>query len=760
MQHLPDLIVDLALILVVAGVVGLLFKRLKQPLVLGYIVAGILTSPNMPYTPSVGDTSTLSVWADIGVIFLMFTLGLEFSFKKIVKMGAGPIIAACLILFCMMSLGSGVGHLFGWGRMNSLFLGAILSMSSTTIIYKALDDLGLRQQKFAGTVLSVLVIEDILGVLLMVMLGTLAASRGFEGEELLGSLLRLMFYLCLWFMVGIFLIPIFLRKVRKWMNRETLLVVSLGLCFGMVVMAAQIGYSTAFGAFMMGSILAETVEAEMIDKIVTPVKDLFGAVFFVSVGMLVDPAVILTYWLPILVLVVTIILGQIVLGSSAFLLSGQPLKQAMQCGFSMTQIGEFSFILASLGNNLKVTDGFLYPVIVAVSIITTFTTPYLIRSAEPAYQLVQRLWPRDLSAYHAEPRHGLPFKRRSTQSSWSRLLMALLRQAVAYIVLTIAVTALFLGFLLPLGRAALGHWMGNAVCGVLAILVISPFLRAFVMKKNHSEEFKELWEQNLFNRGVLIVVMVVRFVLASLVIAYILNYLSPFATWVHVGIAMIIMLLIVASRRIKLISIRIERTFFINLRSREILAQKQGTSMPGYARLLQTKNLHIAQLELPEHSTWAGHTLSELSLGRETGVMITSIIRDTGRYNIPDGTTRLYPSDKLEIIGDDESIKTFVAKMEHEAISVDDLPQHSPMVLKTLMVLKQSPLAGITVGQSQIRERFHCMVVGLSAGRDVLEISSADSLIKPGSKLWIVGEKDWVEKLCEEMAGWLLSGKS
>ena len=294
MQHLPDLIVDLALILVVAGVVGLLFKRLKQPLVLGYIVAGILTSPNMPYTPSVGDTSTLSVWADIGVIFLMFTLGLEFSFKKIVKMGAGPIIAACLILFCMMSLGSGVGHLFGWGRMNSLFLGAILSMSSTTIIYKALDDLGLRQQKFAGTVLSVLVIEDILGVLLMVMLGTLAASRGFEGEELLGSLLRLMFYLCLWFMVGIFLIPIFLRKVRKWMNRETLLVVSLGLCFGMVVMAAQIGYSTAFGAFMTGSILAETVEAEMIDKIVTPVKDLFGAVFFVSVGMLVDPAVILT----------------------------------------------------------------------------------------------------------------------------------------------------------------------------------------------------------------------------------------------------------------------------------------------------------------------------------------------------------------------------------------------------------------------------------------------------------------------------------
>ena len=747
MQHLPDLIVDLSLILVVAGVVGLLFKRLKQPLVLGYIVAGILTSPNMPYTPSVGDTSTLSVWADIGVIFLMFTLGLEFSFKKIVKMGAGPILAACLILFCMMSLGSAVGHLFGWGRMNSLFLGAILSMSSTTIIYKALDDLGLRQQKFAGTVLSVLVIEDILGVLLMVMLGTLAASRGFEGNELLGSLLRLMFYLCLWFMVGIFLIPIFLRKVRKWMNRETLLVVSLGLCFGMVVMAARIGYSTAFGAFMMGSILAETVEAEMIDKIVTPVKDLFGAVFFVSVGMLVDPTVILTYWMPILVLVITIILGQVILGSSAFLLSGQPLKQAMQCGFSLTQIGEFSFILASLGNSLKVTDGFLYPVIVAVSIITTFTTPYLIRSAEPAYKFIQHLWPRDLSV-RTERRYGLSLKRGG--STWSRLLMALLWQAVAYIVLIVAVTALFLGFLLPLGRAAFGHWPGNAVCGVLAVLVVSPFLRAFVMKKNHSEEFKTLWDHGVFNRWCLFMVMIVRFAVAALVIAYILNYLSPFATWIHVCIAVVVMLLIVASRRIKLVSIRIERTFFINLRSREILAQKQGKAMPGYARLLQTKNLHISQLELPEHSTWAGHTLSELSLGRETGIMITSIIRDTGRYNIPDGTTRLYPNDKLEIIGDDESIKTFVEKMEHEVVPVEDLPQHSPMILKTLTIFKQSPLAGLTVGQSQVRERFHCMVVGLSAGRDVLEIPSAGSLIKPGSKLWIVGEADWVDKLCQE----------
>lgn len=751
MQHLPDLIVDLALILVVAGVVGLLFKRLRQPLVLGYIVAGILTSPNMPYTPSVANTATLSVWADIGVIFLMFTLGLEFSFKKIVKMGGGPIVAACLILFCMMSLGSGIGHLFGWGRMNSLFLGAILSMSSTTIIYKALDDLGLRQQKFAGTVLSVLVIEDILGVLLLIVLGTLAASRGFEGNELLYSLLRLMFYLCLWFIAGIYLIPLFLRKVRRWMNRETLLLVSLGLCFGMVVMAARMGYSTAFGAFMMGSILAETVEAEMIDKIVTPVKDLFGAVFFVSVGMLVDPSVILAHWGPIVALVLVVIVGQTTLGSTAFLLSGQPLRQAMQCGFSMTQIGEFSFILASLGNTLDVTDGFLYPVIVAVSIITTFTTPYLIRSAEPAYHLVQRLWPREHSA-RSSRRSATRSGRVAHRGAWSRLVRALSAQAVAYVVLTVGVTALFLGFLLPLGRASVGYWAGNAVCGVLTVLVVSPFLRALVMKKNHSEEVKEITARGPLHRFCVAVLVALRFMLASFAIVYILNYLSPFSGWVHLCVAIVVMSLIVGSRRIKWVSIRMERTFFINLRSREIMAERQRPAMPGYARRLQSKNLHLTQVELPEGSAWAGHTLSELALGRDTGVMITSILRDDGCHNIPDGSTRLYPADRLEIIGDDESIKQFMSRMEHDVTAVSP-DTHSPMVLRTLMVSTSSPLAGLTVAQSHLREHYRCMVVGMSAGRDLLEIASADSVIRPGCKLWVVGEAAQVAALCAETPG-------
>ncbi|MBQ5819079.1 MAG: cation:proton antiporter, partial [Bacteroides sp.] len=362
MSHLAPLIADLALILICAGIMTLLFKKLKQPLVLGYIVAGFLASPHMPYTPSVGDTANIQTWADIGVIFLLFALGLEFSFKKIVKVGATAIIAALTIIFSMIIVGICVGLCFGWKQMDCIFLGGMIAMSSTTIIYKAFDDLGLSKQKFAGLVLSVLILEDILAIVLMVMLSTMAVSNHFEGTEMLVSIGKLFFFLILWFVVGLYLVPVFLKRMRKLMSEETMLIVSLGLCFGMVVMAAHFGFSPAFGAFIMGSILAETIEAESIERLVKPVKDLFGAIFFVSVGMMVDPTMIAEYAIPIIVITFVVILGQSFFGTLGVLFAGQPLKIAMQCGFSLTQIGEFAFIIASLGVTLHVTSHFLYPI--------------------------------------------------------------------------------------------------------------------------------------------------------------------------------------------------------------------------------------------------------------------------------------------------------------------------------------------------------------------------------------------------------------
>ena len=375
MAALPTLIQDLALMLIVAGIVTLLFKRLKQPLVLGYIVAGFLVSPHMPYTTSVADTENIHLWADIGVMFLLFSLGLDFSFKKILKMGVSPFISTMAIIFSMSMLGVLTGHAFGWSKMDCIFLGGMLAMSSTTIIYKAFDDLGLRQQQFAGLVMSVLILEDILAIVMMVMLSAIASGNNPDGEQMLGSVVKIGFFLVLWLVVGIFAIPIFLRRVRRLINNEVLLIVSLGLCCAMAVASTKVGFSSAFGAFIMGSILAETVEAEKIEKLVEPVKNLFGAIFFVSVGMLVDPQIIVSYAWPIVTLVLTILIGQATLGSFAFMLSGESLKSAMRCGFSMAQIGEFSFIIASLGLSLGVISDFLYPVVVAVSVITTFLTP-------------------------------------------------------------------------------------------------------------------------------------------------------------------------------------------------------------------------------------------------------------------------------------------------------------------------------------------------------------------------------------------------
>ena len=479
MNELAPLIADLALILICAGIMTLIFKKLKQPLVLGYIVAGFIASPHFTLTPSVMDAASIHVWSDIGVIFLLFALGLEFSFKKIVKVGGPAIIAALTIIFGMIFLGFLVGSSFGWSRMDALFLGGMICMSSTTIIYKAFEDLGLAKKRFAGLVMSILILEDILAVVLMVVLSTVAVSSNFEGGELVRSILKLVFFLVLWLVVGIYLIPLILRKTKSLMNDETLLVVSLGLCFMMVVVAAKTGFSAAFGAFIMGSILAETLEAEHIERLVKPVKDLFGAIFFVSVGMMVDPAMIAQYWLPILIITVTVIVGQAFFASVGVLLSGQGLKTAVQSGLSLTQIGEFSFIIASLGVALGVTSSFLYPIVVAVSVVTIFLTPYMIRLADPAYNFLNRHLPAkvhdflDGYAESAEPRAG-------KDSHWKQYLSPLIRSVLIYVILCIAVCVIGFSFLQPMAEEWIPGIWSHVVLAVVMLAGLAPFLRGIM----------------------------------------------------------------------------------------------------------------------------------------------------------------------------------------------------------------------------------------------------------------------------------------
>ena len=749
MAEIPYLIKDLALILMVAGIVTLIFKRLKQPLVLGYIVAGFLVSPHMPYIASVMDESDIKTWADIGVIFTLFSLGLDFSFKKIVKMGASPIIACMVIVFSMMMLGISVGHGFGWGRMDCIFLGGMLAMSSTTIIYKAFDDMGLRQQKFASMVMSVLILEDILAIVMMVMLSAIASGSSPDGGQMLTSVLRIVFFLVLWFIVGIFAIPLFLRSVRKLINGETLLIVSLGLCCGMAVLSTKVGFSSAFGAFVMGSILAETVEAEKIIKLVEPVKNLFGAIFFVSVGMLVDPKILVDYALPILALVGTIIVGQAILGTFGFMLGGESLKSAMRCGFSMAQIGEFSFIIASLGLSLGVISKFLYPVVVAVSVITTFLTPYMIRLATPTYQALERHLP--AKVIHVLNHFAMSHPQTQQQSKWHSLIRQMVVNTVAYSILSAAVIAVMFTFVLPLTRNLMPgwhlHWYANAITGLLTVVLIAPFLRAIVMKKNHSNEWKRLWVESSINRIPLLFTIVVRYVIALGFIFYICNYLTRFTNALIVCIGIVAVGLMIASRQTKKRSIVMERLFIHNLRSRDIMAQVNGKKKPLYEGKLLDRDIHIGEFEVPEDSSWAGKSLKQLHLRQQFGVDLSSIRRGTHRLNIPDGETTIFPGDKLQVIGNDSQLQKFNVSLQSALLPEDMEIEKREMRLSQLIISSTSEFLGKTLIESGIRSKYNCMVVGLEEGRENLTRISPTRRFEKGDIIWLVGEPDDLKKI-------------
>lgn len=745
---------DLALILIVAGIVTLLFKKLKQPLVLGYIVAGFLVSPHMPYIASVVQKEGIQEWADIGVMFLLFSLGLDFSFKKIVKMGIAPIIAAITIVTCMMMLGFSVGVCFGWQNIDCIFLGGMLAMSSTTIIYKAFDDLGLRQQRFASIVMSVLILEDILAIVMMVVLTAIASGDSPGNGVMIESIVSIAFFLILWFVVGIFAIPLFFRKVRSLMTSETLVVVSLGLCCLMAVISTQAGFSSAFGAFVMGSILAETLEAEKIEHVIASVKDLFGAIFFVSVGMLVDPQVLVEYSAPIVSLVLAILIGQAMLGTLGFFLSGQTLHTAIRCGFSMAQIGEFAFIIASLGMSMHVIADYLYPVVVAVSVITTFLTPYMIRGAEPAYHFLEKALPKSIILHinnlttrnrdEADCEQSLIGQRRL----WHTLLQSMLINTVVYSILLVAITYIMLSFVLLFMRGIMPHWWANGVTGVLCVCALAPFMRAIVVKKNHSDEWRKLWAMSALNRLPLISTVVARAAICLAFLFYICNYLARFQNAIVICLGIIVIIGIVLSRFVKQRSIRLERMFINNLRSREIAAQLKGAKLPTYASRLYERSLTMAELTIPDNSLWAGQTLAELQLGVNFGVHVSSILRHGRRLNIPFGIEQVFSGDKLQVIGSDEQISRLSQVMAGALYPKDERDVvDREMILRQVIIKKSSPVLGKSLRNSRLREEHALLVVGIEEGQRHLSTVNPDHVFEVGDIVWLVGERHSFELL-------------
>ena len=747
MGELAPLIADLALILICAGVMTLVFKKLKQPLVLGYIVAGFIASPHFSLTPSVIDTASIHVWSDIGVIFLLFALGLEFSFKKIMKAGGPAIITTLTIIFGMMILGYLVGTAFGWGKMDALFLGGMICMSSTTIIYKAFEDLGLSKKNFAGLVMSVLILEDILAVVLMVVLSTVAVSANFEGGELVMSLLKLLFFLILWLVVGLYIIPVILRKTRKLMSDETLLVASLGLCFMMVVVAAKTGFSAAFGAFIMGSILAETLEAEHIERLVKPVKDLFGAIFFVSVGMMVDPAMIAQYWLPILIITLTVVLGQPLFAIIGVLLSGQSLKMAFQSGFSLSQIGEFSFIIATLGVSLGVTGDFLYPIVVAVSVVTIFLTPYVIRLAEPAYGLATKILPQRVLTF-LEDYARATGSTAAKDSERKQYFREVSQMVIVNGIMAIATCILGFGVLQPLAAKWIPGIWANVVTGVVMLIGLSPFLRAIAVKKSRgSQSFDALWAADSANHAQLLVATVIRYALALAFPFVILGRLFHLPVALSILLAPALGFVLVFNKWTKRSYKALEKTFQTNLRSRDMRAEYLGEKKPQYASSLMDKDLHLADFDVPPEVEWAGKELRELNFGQQYGVHVVSILRGKKRINIPKATDRLFPNDRIQVIGTDAGLESFGAAFPQPDTSLPEDLTAQEMVLRRMPLESGSPLLGKAIKDSGIRNHYHCLVAGIEKADGTLHIPDAQHPLEEGDTLWLVGQTQDLETL-------------
>ena len=752
MSEIAPLISDLAVILIAAGIITLIFKCLKQPVVLGYIVAGIIAGPAVPYIPTVSDPTNIKIWADIGVIFLLFAMGLEFSFKKLMTVGGTAVIASITIVSGMMFLGYTAGNALGFSHLSSIFLGGMLSMSSTAIVFKAFDDMGLRGQKFTGVVLGVLVVEDLVAVVLMVLLSTLAVSKQVEGMEMLESILKLGAFLIFWSLLGIYLIPSFLKKIKPFLNDETLLIIALGFCLGMVMIAAKAGFSSALGAFVMGSLLAETIEAEKIEKLVKPVKDLFAAIFFVSVGMMIQPDLLIEYLVPICILTILVIIGQIFFGSLGVLLSGQPLKIALQSGFSLTQIGEFAFIIASLGVSLKVTDDYLYPVIVAVSVVTTFLTPYMIRMATPVYQLIDNYLPSSIKLMLNRYSSGSNTVKH--KSTWNKLLKSMLLDVILYTVLTIFSIIIFFTYVNPIIRENILGFKGALSLSII-LAIILPFLWAIIMKKNHSPEFLKLWNDSKFNRGPLVSLIAIKLLLCASILMPVIVHIFNVASGVGFIITLLILLMIILSKKLKKRSLSIEKRFIDNFNGKTTDSNIGSPLTDNILKSLPFNDLHLMDFVVGQESSIVGRSLKEINFRQKYGINIVSIIRGERQINIPRGEERLYPFDKIIIVGTDEELDLFqeiIQKQDKEYR--DQLAQsfNNNIKIEQFNIEPDSPLIGRSIQQSDIRDKNACLILGIERDGKSMMNPPSQTVFKENDNVWVAGEYRQIVQLSEGLS--------
>jgi monovalent cation:H+ antiporter-2, CPA2 family len=752
MVHLPKLIADLALILITGAITTLIFRKIKQPLVLGYIIAGFLVGPHLSITPTVVDNGNIKTLAEIGVIFLLFSLGLEFSFKKLLRVGGAASITAFIEIAFITISGYFVARWMGWSFMDSLFLGGMLASSSTTIIIRAFDELGIKTKQYVRVVFGVLVVEDIVVILLMVLLSTMAVSKEFQGMELLFTVTKLLFFLALWFLTGIFLLPTFLKKAKKLLDEEALLILSIGLCLGMVVVATQVGFSAELGAFIMGSIMAETTSAEKVEHLIRPVKDLFGAVFFVSVGMMIDPAAIVEYRWPVLWITLLTLFGKLFSTTLGALISGQPLKQSVQVGMSMAQIGEFAFIVATLGLSLGVISDFLFPVVVGASAVTTFTTPYMIRFSEPVYLFIQRILPQKiitrLNNYSSGTQHI------QAESNWKVVIKSYVNIAITNGIVLLAIILISINFLIPFLDKNIVQPIIKSLVGLIITLGISaPFLWALMAKKPNGTAYKELWLVSKYNRGPLLMLEIGRNIIGLLLIGFWVNMFFNAKVALLIAVPIIILVLLLFSKRIQDFYQRIEGRFLSNLNARERLANERKNKLEEFQKQFNPKSdlspwdAHLIDLEVNPHAEYIGKTLSELAWREQYGINIAYIKRGEKLIYAPKRNNRLLPFDHVGIIASDDQMQLFkpifdsIDNEEKTDQPIDDI------ILQKIVVDEHNQLKGLSIRGSNIRERTNGLVVGIERNKERILNPDSTENFHWGDIVWIVGERKKIQKL-------------
>lgn len=749
MHHLPHLITDLALILGAAALMTLLFKWLKQPLVLGYIIAGILVSSNFSWFPSIKEHENVQVWAEIGIVFLLFSLGLEFSFRKLATVGGSASVSAFVEAIGMSALGYGIGKLLGWSTMDSIYLGAALAVSSTTIIIKAVEELGLKKKKFATLVFGILIVEDLITIAILVLLTTISVSQQFMGTDMIFSILKLIFFLILWFITGIFFIPSILKKARNLMNDETLLIVSIAMCLMMVFLAAQAGFSYALGAFIMGSLLAETTKAERIEHLVKPVKDLFGAIFFVSVGMLIDLKMMGEYAVPIIVITLGCIAGKVITTGAGAYLSGNSLKVSIQTGMSLAQIGEFSFIIAALGTSLKATSASLYPIIVAVSGVTTFTTPYLIRASTPFYDWIDKRlpekWRKSLNRYSSEATTI------TAASDFQQVLKSFIMNVIIFSVIIGAIVYLSSTYVLPWVAANTDYAFGGITAAVLTLAIMAPFIWALVVRNERNESFVIIYAQQRY-KGPIWLMRAIKLVLALFSIIFLLNRFFSINIALYSALALIIFF-VIFRKKIQALYDRIENRFIRNLNDRdlqeEIRILEQQASRRNVA--LAPWDAHMTTFDVePEVSpSIIGKTLEELQWREYIGVNVAMIRRGQITITNPQKHDRIFPGDKLYIICTDAQEKKMNAILRPDKKLVES-QKETEVELDKFTIEHDSPFRNHSIRDSGIRNIANGLVVGIERnGRRILNPEST-TIFEEGDVVWIVGEKKLINTITDQ----------